>query len=62
MVKPQTMDIVDSTIYGVVCRKFDFHGNSDIQTSQKLYPLIINSKKKFRPKYASLKRYFGARN
>jgi hypothetical protein len=28
--KPQTMDIVDLAIHGVVFQKSDFHGNSDI--------------------------------
>jgi hypothetical protein len=41
----QTLDIVDLAIRGVVCQKSDFHGNSDIQTSQKLDPLEITAKK-----------------
>jgi hypothetical protein len=32
------MDIVDFAIHGVVCQKSNFHGNSDIQNSQKLDP------------------------
>jgi hypothetical protein len=39
------MDIVDLEIHGVVCQKSDFHGNSDIQNSQKLNPLEITAKK-----------------
>jgi hypothetical protein len=42
---PQTMDLVDLEIHGVVCQKSDFHGNSDIQNSQKLDPLEITVKK-----------------
>ena len=41
----QTLDIVDLAIHGVVCQKSDFHGNSDIQNSQKLDPLEITAKK-----------------
>jgi hypothetical protein len=29
-VGPQTLDIVDLAIHGVVCQKSDFHGNGDI--------------------------------
>jgi hypothetical protein len=54
---PQTMDLVDLAIHGVVCQKYDFHGNSDIQHSQKLDPLEITAKK-FRPKNASLSKIF----
>jgi hypothetical protein len=39
------IDIVDLAIHGVVCQKPDFHGNSDIQNSQKLDPLEIIAKK-----------------
>jgi hypothetical protein len=39
------MDIVDVAILLVVCQKSDFHGNSDFQNSQKLYPLQIAAKK-----------------
>jgi hypothetical protein len=41
------VDIVDLAIYTVVSQKSDFHGNSDIQNSQKLdrRPFINNSKK-----------------
>jgi hypothetical protein len=45
MVQPQTLNIVDLAIHGVVCRKSDFHGNSDIQNSQKARPFSNNSKK-----------------
>jgi hypothetical protein len=48
-VGPQTLDIVDLAIHEVVCQKYDLHGNSDIQNSQKLDPLEITAKK-FRPK------------
>jgi hypothetical protein len=51
------MDIVDMAIHPVVCQKSDFHGNSDIQNSQKLDPLQIQAKK-FSPKYASLSEIF----
>jgi hypothetical protein len=33
------MDIVDMAIHPVVCRKYDFHRNSDFQNSQKLDPI-----------------------
>jgi hypothetical protein len=39
------MDIVDMAIHLVVCQKSDFHGNSDFQNSQKLYPFQITRKK-----------------
>jgi hypothetical protein len=39
--KPQTLEIVDLAIRGVVCQKSDFHGNSDFQNYQKLDPLQI---------------------
>ncbi len=38
------MDIVDMTIHQVVCQKFDFHGNSDFQNSQKLDLIQIPAK------------------
>jgi hypothetical protein len=41
---PQTLDIVDLAIPGVVCQKSYFQGNSDIQNSQKLDPLEITKK------------------
>jgi hypothetical protein len=34
--EPETMYIIDLAICGVACQKSDFHGNSDIQNSQKL--------------------------
>jgi hypothetical protein len=43
--QPQTLDIVDLAIHGVVCQKSDFRGNGDIQNSQKLDPLEITAKK-----------------
>jgi hypothetical protein len=39
------LDIIDLAIHGVVCQKSDFHGNSDIQNSQKPDPLEITAKK-----------------
>jgi hypothetical protein len=39
------MDLVDLAIHGDVCKQSDFHGNSDIQNSQKLDPLEIIAKK-----------------
>jgi hypothetical protein len=51
------LDIVNLAIHGVACKKSDFHGNSDIQNSQKLDPIEITAKK-FRPKYASLSKTF----
>jgi hypothetical protein len=42
---PQTLNIVDLAIQGVVCQKSDFHGNSDILNSQKLDPLEKAAKK-----------------
>jgi hypothetical protein len=57
MTKPQTVDIVDLAIHGVVCQKSDFHGNSDIQNSQKLDPLKITAKK-FSSKQPSLAKIF----
>jgi hypothetical protein len=39
------LDDVDLAIHEVVCQKSDFHGNSDIQNSQKLDPLEITAKK-----------------
>jgi hypothetical protein len=39
------MNIVDLAIHRVACQKSDFHGNSDIQNSQKLDPLEIIAKK-----------------
>jgi hypothetical protein len=51
------MNIVDLAIHVVFCQKPDFHGNSDIQNSQKLDPLEITAKK-FMPKYASLSKKF----
>jgi hypothetical protein len=49
MVVAQTLDIADLAIDGVVCQKSNFHGNSDMQNSQKLDPLKITAKK-FKPK------------
>jgi hypothetical protein len=40
-------------IQGVVCQKSDFHGNSDIQNSQKLDPLEITAKR-FQTKISQL--------
>ncbi len=48
-IKPQTMDIVDLAIHGLLCQKSDFQGNNDIQNSQRLDPIEITAKK-FRPK------------
>jgi hypothetical protein len=45
MLQSQTLDIVDLAIHGVVCQKYDFHGNSNIQNSQKLDPIEITAKK-----------------
>jgi hypothetical protein len=42
---PQTKDILEMAIHRVVCRKFNFHGNSDFQNYQKLDPLQIPAKK-----------------
>jgi hypothetical protein len=44
-VVPTDLDIVVSAIHGVVCQKFDFHGNSYIQNPKKLDPLENKSKK-----------------
>jgi hypothetical protein len=52
------MYIVDLAIHIVVCQKSDFHGNSDIQNSQKLDPLDKTATKNFKPKYASLLKIF----
>jgi hypothetical protein len=38
------MDIVDLAICPDVCQKSDFHGNRDLQNSQKLDPLQITAK------------------
>jgi hypothetical protein len=43
------MYIVDMAIHPVFCQKYDFHGNSEIQNSQKLDSLEIIAKK-LRPK------------
>jgi hypothetical protein len=51
------MDIVDVAIHRVVCQKSGFHGNSDVQNSQKLDPLKIMAQK-LEPKYASLSKIF----
>jgi hypothetical protein len=51
------LDIVDLAIYGVVCQKSDFNGNSDILHSQKLDTLEITTKK-FMPKQAGLSKIF----
>ncbi len=61
--RPQTYTTVDLAIPRVVCQKSDFHGNSDIQNSQKLDPLETTAKKiqADRNKLA-FQRYFGARN
>jgi hypothetical protein len=56
------MDIVDLAIHGAVCQKSDFHGNSDIQNSQKLDPLEITAKKVIGHNMLAFQRYFGARN
>jgi hypothetical protein len=37
---PWTYTTVALAIHGVVCQKSDFYGNSDIQNSQKLDPLL----------------------
>jgi hypothetical protein len=42
---PYTYTTVDLAIHGVVCQKSDVHGDSDIQNSQKLYPLEKTAKK-----------------
>jgi hypothetical protein len=55
--QPQTLNIVDLAIHGVVGQKPDSYGNSDIQNSQKLDPLEITAKK-YMPKYASLSKIF----
>jgi hypothetical protein len=39
------MNIVDIAIYPVICQESNFHGNFEIQNSQKLDPLQIPSKK-----------------
>jgi hypothetical protein len=52
------MGLVDLAIHGVVCQKSDFHGNSDIQNSQKLDLLEIATTKNFTPIYASLSKIF----
>jgi hypothetical protein len=44
-------------IHPVVCLKSEFHGNNDIQNSQKLDSLQIPAKK-FTSKYASLSKIF----
>jgi hypothetical protein len=51
------MDLVDLAIHSVVCQKSDFHGNSDIQNSQKLDPLEIRAET-FQAEYASLSKIF----
>jgi hypothetical protein len=56
------LDIVDLAIHGVDCQKFDFHGNNDIQNSQKLDPLEITAKKILGQNKLAFQRYFGARN
>jgi hypothetical protein len=56
------MDIVDMAIHPVVCQISDFNGNSDFRNFLKLDPLQIPAARKFRPKYVSLSKYFGARN
>jgi hypothetical protein len=53
------LDIVDLAIHGVVCQKSNFHGNSDMQNSQRLDPLEITAKKISRQNKLA---YFGARN
>jgi hypothetical protein len=49
-------------IHGVVGQKSDFHGNSNIQDSQKLDPLEIISKKISGQNKLAFQRYFCARN
>jgi hypothetical protein len=39
------LDIGDLAIHGVVSQKSDFHGNTDMQNSQKLDPLETTAKK-----------------
>jgi hypothetical protein len=56
------MDIAHLAIHGVVCQKSDFHGNSDIQNSQKLDPLEITAKKISGQNMLAFQRYFVARN
>jgi hypothetical protein len=48
VVNTQTLNIEYLAIHGVVGQKSDFHGNSDIQNSQKLDLLEITVKK-FQP-------------
>jgi hypothetical protein len=56
------MEIVDMESHRVVCQKSGFHGNSDFQNSQKVYPLQIIAKKNFKPNKLAFQRYFSARN
>jgi hypothetical protein len=57
--EPQMMDILD-IVHSDVCRKSDFHRNSDFQNFQKLDPLQISAKKIQAKVF--FQRYFGARN
>jgi hypothetical protein len=59
---PTDLDIVDLAIHGVVCQKSDFHGNSDIQNSQRLDPLEITARKNSGQNKLAFQRYFGATN
>jgi hypothetical protein len=45
-------------IHGVLGQKSDFHSNSDIQNSQKLDPLEINSKNISGQNMPAFQRYF----
>jgi hypothetical protein len=44
MVQPQTLNIEDFAIHGVVGQKSELRGNSNIQNSQKLVPLEKTAK------------------
>jgi hypothetical protein len=55
------MDIVDMTIYPVVCQTYDFRGNSDFKNSKKLDPLQIPTKNSGQ-NMVTFQKYFGARN
>jgi hypothetical protein len=56
------MNIADKKIHLVVSQKYDFHGNSDFQNSQKLDPLQIMAKKNSGQNILAFQRYSGARN
>jgi hypothetical protein len=59
---PQSLNIVDLAIHGVVGQKTDFHGNREIQNSRRLDHLEIIANKISSQNKLAFQRYFGARN